>query len=80
MGHHRPSDLAHLPVISDSLRNIQPTCVAVISVASKGPLALLRPAFLLTKPVSTQELPNASVIRLPLRRLQWNETIEVLID
>jgi len=51
----------------------------MIPVTTKGPLTFLRPAFLLVKPMAAQELPDASIIWLFLRRLKRDESVEVLV-
>lgn len=54
--------------------------VSVVAVASKRPLTLLGPFLLLVKPVTTQKLPDASVIWLLLWRLERNKTIKIFVN
>lgn len=52
----------------------------MVSISTKRPLPLLRPTVLGTGPVSAKELPDASIRRLLLRRLEGDQLIEILVN
>ncbi|MCJ1478962.1 hypothetical protein MMC13_007646 [Lambiella insularis] len=54
--------------------------VAMIPISAEQFLPFHIPPVLLVQPVATQELPDASVIRLSLRRFQGHELVEIFVD
>ena len=52
----------------------------MIPITTEGSLTFLTPSFLLLEPTAAKELPNASIIRLLLRRFKGNELVEILVN
>ena len=70
-----------LRVIASSGQLIQSSNnISLIPVSAKSSLNFLGPATLLIEPIAAQELTNAGIVWLLLRRLERDEAIEVLVD
>lgn len=52
----------------------------MIAIPTEHTLAFLRPFSFLVEPGAAQELPNASVVGLFLRRFQGDQFVEIFIN